>query len=241
MVDYFPKKPLDYPAFVEELRELMEYSLSDDALQWSADSIGFRKWKESLLDLLARIAKVGYTDVRCDVEDRAFAYFGPGDAKHAKKVFNKAVDDTNIEMQLIIQNFKKHGDPHASGSAAVAETKIVPLEVPEKVTIPWVWRNVSVPLLIGVPTAALTNLVAGITIGGTKAGQTVIGWFAPASAPAPSLEAVPASSPTAAYVTLTVSSAPAQVASAISTLDPALAPHATAASARASAVMPKHR
>ena len=114
MKDYFPPKPLDYAGFIAELTELQRYSLSEESLQWRPDSIGFLKWRASLFDLLARIKKAGYDDVRCEVEDRQFQYYGTGEEKHAKNFFNKAIDETNIEMQLIIDNFTKHGDPHAA-------------------------------------------------------------------------------------------------------------------------------
>ncbi len=192
MRDYFPPKSLNYAAFVEELGELHDEAIAIESVGvWNPRHVAFRRWKARLFDLLARIRKACYEDIRCDVEDRDFNYDGPeGDhGVHARKVFDDAMEDTLIELKLIIDNFNKYGDPSPikpeteSGSSGVAAPAHEPLPVPEKVTIPWLWKNVSVPLMVGGIVFVGAVFTVGLGLGGTKAGQTLIGFFSPASAP----------------------------------------------------------
>jgi len=200
MKDYFPPKPLDYPGFVEDLRDLLDEAGSLEAIgTWSPDDNSFRRWRSKLIDLLVRISKAGYMDVRCEVEDRAFKYCGPGDDKYAAKVFEQAVDDTMIELQLIVDNFVNHGAPKAEASEVNEEISApvaAPLAVPEKVTIPWVLKNTPASVIWGALVTALTTLAAtfmvGLAAGGTSFGQALIAKFTPSTtATAPASLTVP--------------------------------------------------
>jgi len=191
MTDYFKPKPLDYLAFVVELRQLIDEARGLETIgRWDANDNVFRRWRAKLIDLLAQIRKAGYKDVRCEVGAVEFAYYGPGDAKYAARHFERHLDDTLIEIQLIVDNYDKYGDPKEPETEAIAEPATAPeatptLLPPEKVTIPWIWKNVSIPLLVGGSIFLAAVFAFGLTLGGTKAGQSVVGMFtSPASAPA---------------------------------------------------------
>jgi hypothetical protein len=132
-----------------------------------ANDAEFRRWKLRLTDLLDRVESLGY-DVRCGVVHRHFqaAYDSGSD-----RVWVHDMTETLSEIELIIENYEKYGDPArtrkgrtswfgegpvppkastpaeapvlAPATEPVTVSAPTPLAAPEKVTIGWMIHNVA--------------------------------------------------------------------------------------------------
>lgn len=197
MKDYFsppPPKQFDYAAFVHELENLIEQGTIVGPMRRHHDSQSFRKWKHELEDLITRIRRLRYS-VNCGVENRLFRALSTAPTDKANSTaYERDFDDTISELNLIVNTYKKYGDPKAKGGidapiAATAEVaapiSALPLLPPEKVTMRWIQDHVSTPWLwtmgVGSAAALIFAFSLGMTAAGTKAGQAVLAWLTPAA------------------------------------------------------------
>ena len=196
-----PPKLFDYDAFVAEIERMSAEALLFSWEDRNTSSHAFRKWRLRLEDLLRRVHHLGYTTT-CDLSNRTFVAF-MGEHEDSDAVFEEELTDTLQELDLIVENFSKYGDPgptKAKGSVAepsnavIAAPKPQPLLSPERVTIGWLLHNVS---MTGWGT--IVALLLAVFTAGTYLGKSPLfratdgkGTASQASQPAPAVQAKPA-------------------------------------------------
>lgn len=179
MRDYFApvQKPFDYAAFIEQLMAMVDRARAFTAAERYREDAAFRKWKHEVEDLIARIVRLRY-DVNTKLNTRQFQVLGYGSYSKGdqQKAFNKDLDDTVMELDVVIENYKRHGDPKADKirpdkglieanavTAPAAERE--PLKPPEKVTFKWLWEHMSITVGGTLMAAMGIAFTAGITVG----------------------------------------------------------------------------
>jgi hypothetical protein len=168
---------LDYKAFIDELRRLIgegkPYLTSPDTATYD----WLQRWRTEIQRLLGRIEKMGY-DHDCGIEYRLFEAqqtytFDPRPKDHLA-AFRQDMRDTLIELELLVAEYDKHGDPHAPPAPpSEAATSIgtppsadpLPLKLPEKITIAWLRDHVPVGWLWSTVLGAIAVFAAGFTTG----------------------------------------------------------------------------
>jgi hypothetical protein len=97
-------------------------------------------------------------------------------ASHQDEVeaLRSALNDSLIELEFIVQQHKLYGAPADGVSAQV---KATPLQVPERVTLSWLWHNVPATLWLAAAGLVLAIFVAGVTAGQSKAYQDFVSLF----------------------------------------------------------------
>src|SRR6516164_11457711 len=110
MKDYFPTKPFDYAAFVDEITDLVE--VGETLHERHSASEGFRRWQHELQDLINRTRRIGYP-VNCGVAQRHFSSdfsdLADNPVELNSTAFERDMADTLMEQRLIIANFRKYG------------------------------------------------------------------------------------------------------------------------------------
>lgn len=194
----------DYAAFISELTVLVDQAKSFGAADRCHGSALFRNWRHEVEDLIARVNRKKY-DVNCNLGARLFrvASYGSVSAKQQSERFERDLQDTLSELDLVISRYMKYGDPMADMRPAM---KLVvqktindaqgalpaplpdPLKVPEKVTLPWILHNVPVRMLWWALITAFFLIGGAFSLGiaaaGTKAGRAVLEMFTPSEYPA---------------------------------------------------------
>ena len=188
-----PTKPFDYAAFVSELGllipdgQLFPYDVRE------ATHPVFEKWKLRLEDYLRRMSDLGY-EVNCDVSNRHFAATGMYEDSDA--VFESDMVSTLQELELIVENFARYGDPgptRSSKAMAVANALATPIPQPllspERVTIRWLLHNMSMAGWGTVGAFLLAAFTAGTYFGRLPMFQTSEGKAMPAQTIPPAVAA----------------------------------------------------
>jgi hypothetical protein len=189
----------NYEAFIEEVKALIQRAQAFTAADKHSDSPALTQWRHQLHDYIQRIERGGYR-INCDDVTRAYYIrsYGSITAPDQLEVFERDLGATLGELQHIVDTFDKYGDPTPERRRGATRPIAAPVEpanlaIPERITMPWIWRNASATLLWTVIVGAIIFIGAvfsfGVFIGGTKAGQQVMGWFKPADAPPAALGA----------------------------------------------------
>ena len=194
MVDYFPLKPFDYAAFIACIRELHRTGIAFGASPDTVHSLAFRSWRLATEDALDRIAKLKYK-IKCGVRDRQFRAMWTGaNAVQQTAAYVTDMSDTLTEFQLLLENFERHGDPHAGEvsptemvvialrtenealKATVAARAAEPLKLPEKgATLAWIRDNVPITTWAWAAGAISISFTAGVAVGAWPIVQTIGG------------------------------------------------------------------
>jgi len=194
MKDYFPQgaKTFDYAAFIEELRPLVDQARALEDDDCVHDSAAFRAWKLRLANLLLRTRRIPRS-VDTNFDSRMFRAMNTmaSDAENSFR-FERDLEDTTAELDLVIEIFDKYGDPNKTKELAKPQTAplvavqpaLPTLGLPEKITTRWVLDHVPAAWLWGGVVSCLlivgTAFSLGLTAAGTKAGKSVLEWFTPA-------------------------------------------------------------
>lgn len=181
-----------YAQFIDEIRPLR--SQIDDLRHEAglSNSAAFKKWNHALLMLVSGVKSRGYRNTGCYIEGRIFTHHNPWSNTDAATYFNAELDDTMIELDNIISNFEKYGDPKpptpvappvkelpAALEAAPAPPTFATLPKPGELT--WSWVSTSVPFAYWYLAAGAAVALAGI---GFQAGDMWAGRRAAAAAEA---------------------------------------------------------
>jgi len=186
MTEPVPPRPFDYAAFIAELRELIERARHFRKEVERYDTPTFRAWKHTLSDLLYRAQRLHRRPINTRFHDREFRLLAHTASEDDDAlIFHRELTDTLIELDLVVQNYDKYGDPmaglkltpvpstpgapvqvtnfgtmheivHNSLDAGAPEQK-KELEPPEKVTLYWIFKHMSIGgwgTLIGLLAAA---------------------------------------------------------------------------------------
>jgi hypothetical protein len=181
---------LTYPLFIDEIRVLRA---DIDKLRLEpglTESVPFRTWRHALSTLIDQMKRNGYPNIRCNVQMRSF-HPRVRSTKHPANYFQDALHDTVIELDSLISNFEKYGDPNPLPTAAmpIAEERPISLDAPPVAptfaTLPkpgeltWAWVSTSVPFAYWYLAGAAVVTLLG---GGFQAGDMWAGRRAAAAA-----------------------------------------------------------
>jgi len=172
-------KPFDYAAFVDELRVLRDSYADPPPNHRNAESLAFKQWRHQLSDLIGRIEAKGY-HINCRVNERRFretaSWSQP--ARDRKSAFDTAHAETMIELDAIISNFQKYGDPKEPPQVPLlASLHADPaprerLEWNKEATFSWYLQNTPVGTIW-----AFMGIVATLMYGSYRVGVTVERWW----------------------------------------------------------------
>ncbi len=179
-------RAFDYAAFIDELRSLIQQAQDFPPDATGVDSPLFKRWRHEVTDLINRIQRLRYS-INCRVGDRLFmiASYGSTPSAETRKKFEEDLVDTLTELDVLVKNFDKYGDPKANARSVVDVTKqlaphkvelaitektqnatgagaeVAELKWPEKMTAAWLWKHMP---LSGYAVLSGTFL-AGVTVG----------------------------------------------------------------------------
>lgn len=110
---------MKYKEFIEELTSLLGRANLLFSAPRLKDSQDFKRWKKELEMLFIAIEEEGY-QIQCGVISRDFSVFSPygptPTAQHRTEAFNNDLQETIHEMEILINNFHKFGEPSRAGS-----------------------------------------------------------------------------------------------------------------------------
>lgn len=169
------KRIFDYSAFIEELIPLVEQARAFQPMDSHAKSDVFRKWRHEVLDLVTRINRLRY-NVNCTIEHRYFVVMGYGSytERQQREQFDRDLKDTLVELDVVIDRFKKYGDPKAKdltfGSPLAKEVAPPapapePLKFPDKVTLHWLFQHLPLSAWVGLAIFVGGTFTFGVTVG----------------------------------------------------------------------------
>lgn len=147
-----PPKPFDYSAFIEELRESRDVAENFTEAQQHHESNVFKVWKHDLVQLINKARKLGYT-VSCNVEVRTFYNRFASGNPYPNPQFLQHLHETWIEIDHLVRDFEKYGDPKLLPSAsdtlapvpASAPPPKEPLKWSKEATLKWYLENTPAP------------------------------------------------------------------------------------------------
>ncbi|CAD6561196.1 hypothetical protein ACFQ3P_40095 [Paraburkholderia sabiae] len=186
----------DYAAFIEEVRGLIGRAKAFAPQDKRYDSPALKQWRHQLHDYIQRIEREGYR-INCDDVMRVYFVrsYGSVSGCDQSEASEKDLSATIGELEHLLEAYNKYGDPGPNKRRSVAgpiaapvepeQQEVVKLEVPERITMPWIWRNASATFLWTVIIGAIVFIGVvfsfGVFMGGTKAGQQFMDWFKPAA------------------------------------------------------------
>ena len=154
--------------FKDEIKEQLEVAESLLGCEMTHKDDAFRKWRHSVESLVAKFTESGYQlpgEFRSS--RRKYRATWPTATKNDNvKALEKDLKDSIIELKFVLDYWGKYGTSFNSHSAP----ENTELSVPNKVTLAWLWNNVSYKLWLSF--AGLIIFVFGL---GVKAGQAK--WF----------------------------------------------------------------
>jgi hypothetical protein len=159
----------NYACFIDEIQAAIKEAKNIDKKNFHYQDQFFKSWKHRVLDLIDEIEKQEY-EINCNLRGRVFhslAYTStPLDDKNC---FEKHLTETIDELNLIVEKFKKYGDPKIRHHVISANEKVqqVKLTSPEKITLKWLWEHLSVTWWFKIIFVFFATFSAGITIGTT--------------------------------------------------------------------------
>ncbi|MFP3555685.1 hypothetical protein SB861_33975 [Paraburkholderia sp. SIMBA_049] len=187
----------DYGAFMGEIEVLLARADAFTQQDRKFDSPALKNWRHQLHDFIQRIESDGYR-INCDDASRVYYVrsYGSISNRDQQQAFDNAFAATLGELEHLVSTYAKYGDPKPTArpggarpiaAPVPAEAAPAKLEIPERITIPWVLKNISLLHALTAVAGIMAIFSAGLFFGGTKAGQTVVAWFTPtATSPASS-------------------------------------------------------
>lgn len=149
--------PFNYAAFINELTVLRDSFANPPLNHRTHDSLEFKQWRHQVSDLIERIESTGY-DINCRIGQRRFRVMSYGSItpREQQETFNNAHAETMIELNTIINNFEKYGDPKATSPVPALESSISPdfankkpLQWEKEATLMWYLNNTPAVTLWG--------------------------------------------------------------------------------------------
>lgn len=193
MKNYFPTtREWGYPAFIEELKPMIEEARAFDHHARRHDSEVFRVWRHKIGDLCTRISR-SHMDSDTRLGQRSFMVqsYGSFTARDQAEAFDRDMHDTLIELQHIVDQYGKYGEPRmragyapkAAPAAAPAAEPISPAKAAEpewpqkdKLTLYWLLKNMPMSAWAVVGALCVGAYGLGTTVG---AWPSVQKWFEP--------------------------------------------------------------
>lgn len=110
-------RSFDYAAFISDLEPLIEAGKKFDASECRHDSQVFKAWKHEVSDLIHRIERQRYS-INTRLNERLFqvATYGHVTNEEQRSRFERDLGDTLHELDVVVSNFSKYGDPKKSAT-----------------------------------------------------------------------------------------------------------------------------
>ena len=159
---------LTYPLFIDEVRALRADIDNLRTEPNMARSVAFKKWNHALCMLVSSIRKNGYRSTGCYVESRDFELDNAYIRHDPTKLFNDELDNTMIELDNVISNYEKYGDPKPPAALEPSAPTAVPAvftTLPKPGELTWAWVRINVPFSYWGLVAGLIITVAGLAFG----------------------------------------------------------------------------
>ena len=179
-------RAFDYAAFIDEIRSFIQQAQDFPQDAARVDSPLFKRWRHEVTDVINRIERQRYS-VNCHIEGRLFmiASYGSSTSAEKRKKFEDDLVDTLAELDVLVKNFDKYGDPKASAKPVVDITKRhaphkvelaitetiqnatdaqpahAEMKWPEKVTAAWLWKHMPLSGYAVLGSAFLTGVAVG--------------------------------------------------------------------------------
>jgi hypothetical protein len=118
---------MNYADFIAELKPLVDEARSLFNDEQTHHSGRFRKWRHRLATTIDSIEQLGYS-IDCNVASRVFDVMSYGSVSKLDRleIYNRELQDTINELEIIIERFDKYGDP------LVAKPKTKPPSISNK-------------------------------------------------------------------------------------------------------------
>jgi hypothetical protein len=197
MKDYFAPVPREwgYPAFIDELKPLIEQAKAFDHHARKHDSEAFRAWRYKVSSLCTRISRT-HLDSDTRVDERPFSGVPYGKLS-AKDVFDRDLNDTLVELDHMVEQFVKFGEPKTrlrvtpktkTADAPSVQEPQEPIKAPtvvepewpskDKLTLHWLFKNMPASAWAWVGVFLVGAFGVGTTVGSWPVVQK---WLEPAS------------------------------------------------------------
>lgn len=130
MKDYFEPVPkeFDYAAFIDELIPLVEQARAFDVKDRQHGGDVFTAWRHKVEHLIIKIGRT-HMDAHCDLSQRQFRVmsYSSISAKDQLNAFDRDMRDTLVELDHIIDWYKKYGEPKLRHGAPKQVSKAEPV------------------------------------------------------------------------------------------------------------------
>ena len=198
------QRPWGYDAFINELKPLIDevkfFELKDRA--WESDR--FKVWRHKISSLCHKIDR-SHVDSNCGIDLRQFRVMWSTPSAYGQtEAFDRDMRDTITELEHIVQQYDKFGEPMMKNTAAaramkpaaavaVVEASIEAVaqsetEWPSHLTMKWLWEHMPASAYAWVGGLVCASFLGGVAVGSWPVLQK---WMEPApvaSAPAKAIK-----------------------------------------------------
>jgi hypothetical protein len=167
-----------YQDFIGELRSAIAAGDALSQRHASHQDTEFRAWRHQVQSLVDEAQHLNYrVPGKFKSHTRSYmAMWSGASAADNFSAFQKDLGDSLIELRFIVENFEKYGEPMRTQLVkAPAEAKSP--AVPERVTLAWLVKHVSVSFWAKTIGFGVGILLLGAAIGRTAWLSELIGWF----------------------------------------------------------------
>ena len=163
---------IKYRAFIDELVPLTEKARTLRGAEELHEDSAFRKWRNKITRLLDQVVHQDYL-ITCQIKHRGFGNLLYATYEACKASYQGEIDDTINELEFIIDNYRKHGEPPKGG----VSKQSLQFEWPEKITLAWLFRHVPWTFWTGLIGLLIAVFFCGAQIGQTKFYQDIVSEF----------------------------------------------------------------
>lgn len=203
MKDYLAlgQRKWSYAAFIDELKLLIDQVKHFGPADRQHNSQVFKTWRHSVSSLCHRIDR-SHVDSTCGLDQRQFRIMSYGATTSPQQIaaFDQDMRDTITELEHIVQQYEKYGEPVMKNTAAARAMKsadVVPqagpaqesvpvkppeVEWPSHLTMKWLWEHMPASAYAWVGGLVCAAFLGGIAVGGWPVFQK---WFEPARVATP--------------------------------------------------------
>jgi len=173
-----------YQDFIAEAKGLITGGDAIKSLATTHENPDFRRWRHHAENLVREVTAHGYRlpgSFKSDL--RAYRAMHPGASFPANaNALEKDIGDSLIELRFIVDHYDKYGEPVMTqlvqqAQAGPATAPHVELAAPEKVSIAWLAKNVSVGFWVKVVSVGIGLVLLGAAVGQTEPFKSIVQWF----------------------------------------------------------------
>jgi hypothetical protein len=209
MKDHFVpvRREWSYAAFIDELKPLIDQVKHFQPSDRRHDSQAFKTWQHKVSSLCSRIDR-SHVDSTCGLDHRQFRVMSYGTKTSLQEMtaFDRDMRDTITELEHIVQQYEKYGEPMMKNTAAARAMKpadvvaqasraqepvlVKPPEVewPSHLTMKWLWEHMPASAYAWVGGLVCAAFLGGIAVGGWPVFQK---WLEPTPAATPAKSVKP--------------------------------------------------